>query len=62
MAAQRTESQMPVRTEPTSDDVARRAYDLYQARGSEPGADLDDWLRAERELREPFDGTGDEAA
>jgi hypothetical protein len=24
---------------------------LYQARGREPGRDLDDWLQAERELR-----------
>jgi hypothetical protein len=36
----------------TLDDVARRAYELYQARGGEPGAELDDWLRAERELRD----------
>ena len=30
--------------------VARRAYELYEARGAQPGADLDDWLQAEREL------------
>jgi DUF2934 family protein len=34
------------------DDVARRAYELFQERGREPGRDLDDWLRAERELKE----------
>jgi hypothetical protein len=51
-----------IRTEPTADDVARRAYELYEARGAESGADLDDWLRAERELREAPDGTDDEAA
>lgn len=32
-------------------DVARRAYDLYLARGCEPGHDLEDWLQAERGLR-----------
>lgn len=32
-------------------DVARRAYDLYLARGREPGHDLEDWLQAERELQ-----------
>jgi len=32
-------------------DIARRAYDLYLARGREPGHQLDDWLQAERELR-----------
>lgn len=31
--------------------VARRAYDLYLARGCEPGHDIDDWLQAEREVR-----------
>ena len=34
------------------DEIARRAYDLYQSRGAEDGRDVDDWLRAERELRE----------
>ena len=31
-------------------DVARRAYDLYLARGREHGHDVEDWLQAEREL------------
>jgi len=35
----------------TSGDIARRAYDLYLARGGEHGHDLEDWLRAERELK-----------
>jgi hypothetical protein len=33
-------------------DIARRAYDLYLARGGEPGHQLEDWLQAERELRQ----------
>ena len=32
------------------DDIARRAYELYERRGAEPGHDLDDWLNAEVEL------------
>jgi Protein of unknown function (DUF2934) len=32
-------------------DIARRAYDLYLARGCEPGHHLEDWLQAEQELR-----------
>jgi hypothetical protein len=32
-------------------DIARRAYELYLARGGEHGHDVDDWLQAERELR-----------
>lgn len=31
-------------------EIARRAYDLYLARGCENGYDLQDWLQAEREL------------
>jgi hypothetical protein len=33
-------------------DIARRAYDLYLARGGEPGHQLQDWLQAEQDLRE----------
>ncbi len=36
----------------TGSDIAGRAYDLYLARGCEPGHDVDDWLQAERELRD----------
>lgn len=32
--------------------VSRRAYELFQERGRQPGHELDDWLRAERELKE----------
>ena len=40
----------PAEKHPVEDDVARRAYELYQARGAEPGHDLEDWLQAEREV------------
>jgi hypothetical protein len=32
-------------------DIARRAYEIYESRGTTGGTDLDDWLQAERELR-----------
>jgi hypothetical protein len=32
--------------------VARRAYDLFLKRGSIPGRDMEDWLEAERQLRQ----------
>jgi hypothetical protein len=39
--------------------VAKRAYEIYQSRGGGHGADLDDWLEAERQLRPgPTDVTG----
>jgi hypothetical protein len=37
--------------EPTHEDIARRAYQLFEARGREHGHDVEDWLQAERELR-----------
>jgi DUF2934 family protein len=60
--AKRTKTPVKASTEPTPDEVARRAYEMYEARGGEPGADLDDWLRAERELRGSTDGTDNETA
>jgi hypothetical protein len=34
------------------EEVADRAYALWQARGSEHGGDREDWFEAERQLRE----------
>ena len=34
-------------------DIAERAFAYYCERGCQDGADLDDWLRAERELMAP---------
>jgi hypothetical protein len=34
------------------DLVSQRAYERYVERGREDGQDVDDWLTAERELRE----------
>jgi Protein of unknown function (DUF2934) len=34
----------------TKDDVARRAYELFLARGRAKGHDVEDWLEAERQL------------
>jgi len=31
--------------------IAARAFELYLARGGEPGQDLEDWFRAEAQLR-----------
>jgi hypothetical protein len=37
--------------EPTHDEIAARAYELYLARGSLDGYSEEDWLLAEAELR-----------
>ena len=33
-------------------EVARKAYDLFQRRGGESGRDIEDWLEAERLVRQ----------
>jgi outer membrane protein TolC len=38
---------------PTRNEIARRAYELYEARGKNEGREQDDWLQAERELMRP---------
>ena len=37
--------------EPSPDDIARRAYELFEARGGEHGHDVEDWLEAQSELK-----------
>ncbi len=46
-----TATRTPARA-PSSEDVARRAYEIYLARGGEAGHEQEDWLRAEKELKE----------
>jgi len=38
--------------EPSQQDIARRAYEIYQERGGVNGHDQDHWFQAERELRQ----------
>lgn len=42
---------MSMASEPSQEDIRRRAYQRYVERGGEHGRDFDDWLHAERELR-----------
>jgi hypothetical protein len=39
------------RRDVAASDIARRAHELYVARGCEDGHDVDDWLQAERDVR-----------
>jgi len=50
-----------VKTEPRrvvpinlEDEIRRRAYELYQQRGAAPGSEAEDWLTAEREVRQRY--------
>jgi hypothetical protein len=38
-------------TSANHEQIARRAYEIYLARGGEHGRHQDDWTQAERELR-----------
>jgi hypothetical protein len=46
-----TPTPAPVRSGPTHEQIARRAYEIFQARGGQPGNPEQDWHQAERELR-----------
>ena len=37
---------------PSHAEIARRAYELFEERGGEPGREWEDWFRAEREYEE----------
>ncbi|NLF25357.1 MAG: DUF2934 domain-containing protein [Deltaproteobacteria bacterium] len=36
---------------PTSDEIAKRAWEIWNRKGRRPGGELENWLEAERELR-----------
>jgi hypothetical protein len=36
---------------PTAEEIAEAAYHRYLSRGGQDGADFDDWVEAERDLR-----------
>jgi hypothetical protein len=38
-------------TQPTHEEIAKKAYALYLARGARDGHDVRDWLEAERSIK-----------
>lgn len=48
----REQERSPNGNHPERAEVARRAYELYQARGGASGHELEDWLQAEREFNQ----------
>jgi hypothetical protein len=50
MPSRRRSDAQPPKRDPLTEAIAERAYELFLARGAEPGHDLEDWLRAEREI------------
>ena len=45
------------RRKPSKEQISRRAYELYVQRGSEQGKDVEDWMRAEKELSHAIVGS-----
>jgi hypothetical protein len=41
---------MVERQEGLKDGIARRAYEIYVQRGGQNGTDVEDWLKAEKEI------------
>ena len=48
--AKRSESARTIPDKKIEEQIRQRAYGLYEARGSEDGHALDDWLQAETEI------------
>jgi hypothetical protein len=42
---------------PTPEEIRKRAFEIHIERGGIHGCDLDDWLRAEHELQEKYNGS-----
>lgn len=51
VASEPTNTMTMAKATPSHDDIARRAYELWLHGGGQMGTHLEDWLRAERELR-----------
>jgi hypothetical protein len=47
---------VPINRAPSNleDEIRRRAYELYLQRGSAAGSEAEDWLAAEREVRQRY--------
>jgi hypothetical protein len=52
-ARARRPAEQPDAPPPSHELIARRAYQLFEERGGGDGSDVEDWLRAERELLDP---------
>jgi hypothetical protein len=48
--AAQAEKVQPVKITPSREQIARRAYEIYVARGKAAGHEMADWIQAEREL------------
>jgi hypothetical protein len=49
-ARRRSHGKIVLRVASREHEIRTRAYELYLARGAQPGRELDDWLQAKREI------------
>jgi Protein of unknown function (DUF2934) len=49
----KAQKEAAVKSKPTQEQIAQRAYEIYLERGATPGDPTQDWLRAEQELAAP---------
>ena len=52
LAAPTPKPAQPVKAAPSHDEIAQRAYEIYETRGRVSGRELEDWVQAEHELVE----------
>ncbi len=45
-----TQKPRTAKIQPTQEEIAVRAYQIYLKRGGTPGNELEDWIQAERQL------------
>jgi hypothetical protein len=50
-------SQVDLQQESRMNRIARRAHEIYEARGGSHGKALEDWLQAEREIDDAMEDT-----
>jgi len=50
VAPRATRKPRTTKTAPTLEQIQARAYEIYLERRGAPGSQIEDWLRAEREL------------
>jgi hypothetical protein len=48
----KTTPKPPIPTSPSEDDIATRAYQIFELEGRQHGNHLEHWMRAQRELLE----------
>jgi hypothetical protein len=62
MPAPARAKELPSKTLSREERIRQRAHELYLRRGNQPGSEIDDWLKAEEEIRRAQEEAIDEAS